>query len=321
MGETVRFYHCFYTDLPDQFVEANANRLIKWINDWKGKNRYYQRHMVIDVVGLTVGGNSKKDLYPTIILNSMSLINNWLKTKGHLYNGRYWESLTEDQRNPARISNPSSETQDLTTADWAARTYPVPGTIAYIPARIAGKRISINTIFPQATWRLLNTGLYDAPEHAPNPPLRRDAVIAGEIVGYRCWRIKNNLLRSVYQSDIWRPNQILEGRELGDWDHRGIHAWKDSGSEEYHNYIRSYLNPAEDHFTRMIIFGRDNPTTKPAILTGTVFLWGDVVEHERGYRAEFARVRSLDWLYPDADMMGREQEVLEEFRQRYGVGK
>jgi hypothetical protein len=51
--------------------------------------------------------------------------------------------------------------------------------------------------------------------------------------------------------------------------------------------------------------------------TGTVFLWGDVVEHERGYRAEFARVRSIDWLYPDETMMGREAEVLGSLRRAY----
>jgi hypothetical protein len=55
------------------------------------------------------------------------------------------------------------------------------------------------------------------------------------------------------------------------------------------------------------------------MVTGTVFLWGDVVEHERGWRAEFARVRSLDWLYPDETMMGREQEALDNLRRLYGV--
>jgi hypothetical protein len=55
------------------------------------------------------------------------------------------------------------------------------------------------------------------------------------------------------------------------------------------------------------------------MVTGTVFLWGDVVEHERGWRAEFARVRSLDWLYPDETMMGREQEALADLRATYSL--
>jgi hypothetical protein len=154
------------------------------------------------------------------------------------------------------------------------------------------------------------------------PALKRDGIVAGEIIGYRCWRIENGLLRSVYQSDVWQPGQILEGRELGDWDQRGIHAWKDSGSEQYHDYIRSYLNQGSDPFTAMILWGKTSARgveARPAMVTGTVFLWGDVVEHERGYRAEYARVRSLDWLYPDADMMGREQQALDTLRRAYAL--
>jgi hypothetical protein len=154
------------------------------------------------------------------------------------------------------------------------------------------------------------------------PALKRDGVVAGEIVGYRCWRIENGLLRSVYQSDVWRPGEILEGRELGDWDSRGIHAWKDGGSKHYHDYIRSYLNRESDPITMMMMWGRDTQERaemRPAMVTGTAFLWGDVVEHERGYRAEYARVRSLDWLYPDASMMGREQQALEDLRRRYSI--
>lgn len=26
----MRFYHCFYTDLPDEFVEAHASDLSEW---------------------------------------------------------------------------------------------------------------------------------------------------------------------------------------------------------------------------------------------------------------------------------------------------
>jgi hypothetical protein len=158
-------------------------------------------------------------------------------------------------------------------------------------------------------------------DEKPKPPLRRDGIVAGEIVGYRCWRVERGLLRSVYQSDVWKPGEVLEGRELGDWDSRGIHAWKDAGSQQYHDYIRAYLNDQSDPFRRLIFFGSgtnaERAEQRPAMVTGTVFLWGDVVEHERGYRAEYARVRSLDWLYPDAGMMGREQQALDELRRRY----
>lgn len=154
----------------------------------------------------------------------------------------------------------------------------------------------------------------------PKPALKRDGIIAGEIVGYRCWRVENGLLRSVYQNDIWKPGEVLEGRELGDWDSRGVHAWKDPASKEYHNYIRSYLNDMDDPFRWVLMrYTVEQPNRRPAMITGTVFLWGDVVEHERGWRAEFARVRSLDWLYPDETMMGREQQALSDLRAKYAL--
>lgn len=308
----MRFYHCFHTDLPDQFVEANSARLIKWVDGWNDKNRYYHRHQVIDLVGLQVTGNAKKDDFPTISANSIALINNWLNSKGHLYNGRYWESLKEDQRSPARIASVAGGAKSISLADYTS------AMLARYPSTISQSRRASNLIPGGITW-------VNEYKPASKPPLRRDSIIAGEIIGYRCWRIENGLLRSVYQTDFWHPNQILEGRELGDWDSRGIHAWKGAATVEYHDYIRGYLNSADDSYTQMqnmIMFGRSHmPQNKPAMLTGSVFLWGDVVEHERGYRAEYARVRSLDWLYPDETMMGREQETLNELRQRYGVGK
>jgi hypothetical protein len=50
---------------------------------------------------------------------------------------------------------------------------------------------------------------------------------------------------------------------------------------------------------------------------GSVALWGSVVEHAIGYRAEFARVTSIE------DMTASKEDMrwatLAEFRKRYGV--
>lgn len=50
----------------------------------------------------------------------------------------------------------------------------------------------------------------------------------------------------------------------------------------------------------------------PTMAVGTVRLWGEVIEHERGYRAEFAKVHSLDHVFGEADLAA--------LRARYGVG-
>jgi hypothetical protein len=59
-------------------------------------------------------------------------------------------------------------------------------------------------------------------------------------------------------------------------------------SEEYGWYVKPYS---------FLVFGK-------------VKIWGEVVEHERGYRSEFAKILSLD--YGDPELLAR-------FRSIYGL--
>ncbi len=105
----------------------------------------------------------------------------------------------------------------------------------------------------------------------PPPQVFEDAGIrAGEVIAYRCWRLRDGQLFSVFQSDVcWEPGKVMEGDAFsGD----GVHAFKSILlMAEYGGY-----------------HGGEN------IVTGTVDMWGDVYEHERGYRASKAAVRSID---------------------------
>ena len=290
----MRFYHSFYTDLPDQFVEANVERLRKWARTWDEKTPHFRKVMLVDGVALRCISDPKKTKWPSLCVESDLMIETWMGKKGDQYNGGYWGTLTEDQRSPDRVTRDAG--QDDRTSIWTCASRAIYTTT--------------NAATGLTSWS-------DQLEK-PKPPLKREGIIAGEIVGYRCWRVKNGLLKSVYQSDVWKPGDVLEGRELGDWNQRGIHAWKDNGSKQYHDYIRGYLNL--DPIFYLWWFGNNEKSDpRPAMVTGTVFLWGDVVEHERGWRAEYARVRSLDWLYPDAGMMGREEETLNHLRAKYRV--
>jgi hypothetical protein len=304
------FYHCFHTDLPDQFVEANADRLKSWVGNWPD-NPYVIRSRIIDGVQVDLTGKQKRGNWPTLVCTSQRMLDLWMKNKGANHNGRYWGTLAEDQRDPLRVARSTARDDADDLASWWTGPGPIWSRTPTGPARSGRQSMSFTQWLAER-------------EERPKPPLKRDGVVAGEIVGYRCWRLKDGLLKSVYQADVWAPGEILAGRELGDWDQRGIHAWKDAGSKQYHEYIRSYLNNYQDTFfsNAFLILGggagyREPRDPRPAMVTGTVFLWGDVVEHERGWRAEFARVRSLDWLYPDDKMMGREQEALDDLRRRY----
>lgn len=105
-------------------------------------------------------------------------------------------------------------------------------------------------------------------------PIEDAGIRAGEIIAHRCWwLLPNNRLFSTYMYDYeWMPGVSA----TGDVKSYGIHAFK------YECDVYAYS--AEFHainITRSLVFG-------------TVKLWGEIVEHERGYRAEFAKIASLN---------------------------
>lgn len=107
-------------------------------------------------------------------------------------------------------------------------------------------------------------------------PVFEDAGIkAGEVVAYRAWRLRDGILHSCYRSDFpWQPGEVVEGDP--DKLSEGVHAFK------------SLLNACRYGV------GYDEYSSDEKIVTGTVELWGDVYEHERGYRASKAAIKWID---------------------------
>ncbi len=124
--------------------------------------------------------------------------------------------------------------------------------------------------------------------------IRHSGIRVGEIIGYRAWRVvspglfrrSGDRLRSVYVTDyVWEPNKPASG----DVRTHGIYSFRDLvRSREEYGY----------------------PVASGPLLFGRVKIWGEVVEHEDGYRSQFARIISLDYGDP---------ELLEKFRVIYGV--
>lgn len=54
-----------------------------------------------------------------------------------------------------------------------------------------------------------------------------------------------------------------------------------------------------------------------AAIYGTVKLWGTVIEHEFGYRAEFAAVNSID--YVGGYLSSQKERILSALRKTYGM--
>jgi len=94
---------------------------------------------------------------------------------------------------------------------------------------------------------------------------------AGEIVAWRVWRVeKDGTFSSVHNSTLWEENAAMEAHHPNDVANGyGFHAWK---TEQQ---------------------ARDYALGLPDVAIGTVELWGEVVEHDEGYRAQFAQIKDI----------------------------
>jgi len=96
----------------------------------------------------------------------------------------------------------------------------------------------------------------------------------GEIIAWRCWRVTSTgFLCSVFRSTVWNWKTDSKGNGAQmtgnvDQERGGVYAWKTRAQ------AMRYA-PAQP------------------IVIGQVRLWGEVVEHQRGYRAQFARIDRL----------------------------
>lgn len=130
-------------------------------------------------------------------------------------------------------------------------------------------------------------------------PIPREGIRAGEITAYRAWALTmgNGWLKAVSADKIWIPGETMEG----DVERHGIHCFKHP----------AYVDDA---------FGSGK------YVGGTIEIWGEIIEHEKGYRAQFARIKSLNmiWGFKKATkgfwrkrVIDEGEEILEALRDRY----
>jgi hypothetical protein len=126
--------------------------------------------------------------------------------------------------------------------------------------------------------------------------LKHDGIRVGEIIAYRAWRVigprwwwePDDRLHSVLIKDyIWDPDQPASG----DVRTHGIYSCRNvvRSREEYLYFVS----------TATLLFGK-------------VKIWGEIIEHEWGYRSQFAKIVSLDYGDP---------ELLDKFRKVYRVNQ
>lgn len=113
----------------------------------------------------------------------------------------------------------------------------------------------------------------------------------GELTAVRGWKIgSDGFLHSMSADVVWAPGEPMDGKTKAGEEHCGIFAYKKA---------RDFLRA---HGTSLHIYGK-------------VHLWGDVIEHELGYRAEYAKIISLDGVLGEQ----RNKQELTRLRERYGL--
>jgi hypothetical protein len=142
------------------------------------------------------------------------------------------------------------------------------------------------------------------PTPDPTPSLER-VVGVSELIGWRIWWINPDLsLKSYSRDTIWHPGKPMYGLPQDDGV-AGVWAFK-----ERRRATRKAAENRRDH---------------GGYAWGTVALWGEVIEHEYGWRGEYARIVSLDGVvlpWPDKPTKAairKPHRMLTSLRRKYGV--
>lgn len=120
------------------------------------------------------------------------------------------------------------------------------------------------------------------------PAIPSAGVRAGEIIGHRLWwvvpfldRNRELWLRSLAHEQFWAPGEVISGDTHTIVKHTpagpiwgGVYSYKTS----------NHLAKESAFWVLYSVF---------PLVCGTIKMWGDVVEHKEGYRAEYAKVASL----------------------------
>jgi hypothetical protein len=165
-----------------------------------------------------------------------------------------------------------------------------------------------------------SAGSSDTGDHRTQPLLitgdkTKDAALgqprirAGEIIGWRFWKLCNGLLYSVFASYTWRPgvferssSKQIEFRNVGyykfgDYNNLGYHAFRDKEQAKREAFFHACWSPC---------------------VIGSVAMWGEVIEHQHGWRSEYAAVQSITEITGDISFLSK-QWLLQELRERYGL--
>lgn len=105
-----------------------------------------------------------------------------------------------------------------------------------------------------------------------------EGIRAGEIIAYRSWMVRDGELHSTFHKFKWMPGglECVDGVKALKNGY-GFYAFKDEGR------ARSEAM---------------NEMASVTFAVGSVYIWGEIVEHETGYRSTHAAIKSIDFVNP-----------------------
>lgn len=234
----------------------------------------------------------------------------------------FWQSMKSQPRSPKHGNRkPAAQTHGdppdgagtlqpirtgLPPATWRTLHHGVPITrIATVPT--VSFDLTVNSIDPgvgadnlkqmqEMMAKAMRNMMLSIPDYAdmllpnPKPPeIPFAGISVGEIIGWRVWWVNHDgRLRSFIRDEIvWEPGEAMTGN-INERVHVSLRGPDRFGGVYCFNNYQAAMN----EFTRVLFdlkTGRPGVNKAVGLILGTVKLWGEVVEHQGGYRASFAK--------------------------------
>ena len=161
-------------------------------------------------------------------------------------------------------------------------------------------QFSAGEIIAYRAWRIVDRNAWIAFTTKPEVEWFWSGCYTNPIVGFDVWPKDywGHMLCSFTQSALWYPDRPMKGDPYAKGYFEvpaGVYALKTKSFVDEH--IGTYYSGDWATFS---------------YIRGTVALFGEVLEHENGYRAQYARVIDLDFV----DMPG---VVIEELKEYYSL--
>ena len=185
-------------------------------------------------------------------------------------------------------------TDDDVTARFTVPNYP---GVGYGEHRRADAQTSCRSAGSSDTSQHRTDPLFITGNKTRDAALGKPRIRAGEIIGWRVWALCNGFLHSVFVFHLWRPGVFERAscRESGP-NNLGYHAFKDREQAERQASMHTYDSIA---------------------VIGSVAMWGEVIEHQYGWRSEYAAVRSIIKITGNIDFWSKQRSLLD-LGKKYG---